>query len=102
MNTVIASFKIKPDKQSEAEEALREMGEAVEANEPGALAYAIHRNQKDPTEIVFFEMYTDGDAFKAHTASPHFQALQVKLAQLADLSTVKIDRLERFAGFVRG
>lgn len=101
MVTVLASFNLKPDKQAEAEEALKEMGQAVEANEPGCLAYAIHRDQKDPTRVVFFEMYTDGDAFKTHSASPHFQALQAKLAQLADLSTVKIERLERFAGFVR-
>jgi len=100
--TVLASFNIKPDKQAEADEALKEMGEAVQANEPGALAYAIHHDEKDPTRIVFFEMYTDRDAFKAHTGSPHFMALQGKLAQLADLSTVKIERLERFAGFVRG
>lgn len=102
MVTVLASFNIKPDKQAEADEALKEMGEAVQANEPGALAYAIHHDEKDPTRIVFFEMYTDRDAFKAHTGSPHFMALQGKLAQLADLSTVKIERLERFAGFVRG
>ncbi len=101
MTTVIASFNIKEDKQAEAEEALKEMAAAVESNEPGALAYAIHRDEKDHTRIVFFEMYTDRDAFKTHTQSAHFAALQPKLAQFADMSTVKIVRLERIAGFMR-
>ena len=101
MTTVVASFNIKEDKQAEAEEALKEMAAAVESNEPGALAYAIHRDEKDPTRIVFFEMYADRDAFKTHTGTPHFMAFQQKLAALADLSTVSIQRLERIAGFVR-
>ncbi len=101
MTTILAQFKIQPGKEAEAEKALNEMAAAVEANEPGALAYAIHREEKDPTRIVFFEMYTDRDAFKTHTGTPHFMAFQQKLAGLADLSTVSIQRLERVAGFVR-
>lgn len=101
MITVIAGFNIREEKRAEAEEALAEMAAAVESGEPGALAYAIHRDEKDPTRIVFFEMYTDRDAFKAHTGTPQFIAFQQKLAGLADLSTVSIQRLERLAGFIR-
>ena len=98
MTTVVASFNIKEERQTEAEEALQEMAAAVESNEPGAVAYAIHRDEKDPTRIVFFEMYTDRDAFKTHTGTPPFMAFQQKLA---DLSSVSIQRLERIAGSVR-
>lgn len=101
MTTVIARFKVQPGKEAEAEEALKEMAAAVEANEPGALAYIVHRSQADPAEVIFFEVYADRDAFKAHTQTPHMAAFQGKLAGLADLSTVKIDRMDRFAGFVR-
>ncbi len=101
MTTVVASFNIKEDKQAEAEAALKEMAAADEANEPGALAYAIHRDENDLTRIVFFEIYTDRDAFKTHTGTPHFMAFQQKLAALANLSTVRIQQLERVAGFVR-
>ena len=101
MIAILAQFKIKPEMQAEAEKALAEMVAAVEANEPGAVLYIAHRSQKDPTPITFFEAYADGDAFRAHTATPHFQNLQRVLAQVADLSTVRIERLERIAGFTR-
>ena len=101
MITVIARLKIKPGNEAEVEKAANEMAAAVEANEPGALAYLMHRSQRDPTDITVFEVYADGEAFSAHGQTPHMAKLQGKLAQLADLSAVKIERLDRFAGFVR-
>ena len=101
MTAILAQFKLKPDKQAEAEAALAEMVAAVEANEPGATLYIAHRSQKDPTLITFFEAYADDDAFRAHTQTPHMANLQRALAELADLSTVKIEWLERIAGFMR-
>ncbi len=101
MITIIAHLKILPGKESEAEKALAEMAAAVEANEPGALAYIMHRSQRDPTDVTVFEVYADGEAFSTHGQTPHMAALQASLAQVADLTAVKIDRLERFAGFVR-
>ncbi len=101
MTTRLAQFKIRPGKEAEAEKALSEMVAAVEANEPGALAYIAHRSQKEPTEITFFEVYADAEAASAHKKTPHYATLQRSLTQLADLSTVKIVRLERIAGFAR-
>jgi quinol monooxygenase YgiN len=98
---ILAQFKLKPEKQAEAEAALAEMVAAVEANEPGAVLYIAHRSQRDPTLITFFEAYADGDAFTAHTQTPHMANLQRVLAQVADLSTVRIERLDRIAGFTR-
>ncbi len=48
MNTIIASFRIIEGKEAEAEEAMQKQAAAVEANEPGALAYVFHRHAKDP------------------------------------------------------
>ena len=101
MITIIARIKIKPGNEAEVEKAASEMVAAVEANEPGALAYLMHRSQRDPTDVTVFEVYADGEAFSAHGQTPHMATLQGKLAQLADLSAVKIERLDRFAGFVR-
>ena len=101
MITIIARLKILPGKQSEAEQALADMVSAVEAKEPDALAYIMHRNQREPTDVTVFEVYADGEAFSAHGQTAHMAALQAKLAQVADLSAVKIERLERFAGFTR-
>ena len=101
MIAILAQFKIKPEMQAEAEKALAEMVAAVEANEPGAVLYIAHRSQKDPTLITFFEAYADGDAFTAHTQTPHMANLQRALGEFADLSTVRIERLDRIAGFTR-
>ena len=101
MITIIAHLKIKPGNEAEAEKATTEMAAAVEANEPGAVAYLMHRSQRDPTDITVFEVYADTEAFSAHSQTAHMAALQSKLAQVADLTAIKIERLERFAGFVR-
>src|SRR3972149_114700 len=93
MIPIIARRKILPGNESEAEEALADMAAAVEANEPGALAYLMHRSQRDPTDITVFEVYADAEAFSAHGQTPHMATLQGKLAQLADLSAIKIERL---------
>jgi quinol monooxygenase YgiN len=101
MITILARLNIQPGKEAEGENALREMAAAVEANEPGALLYVFHRSQKDPGEITVFEVYADGEAFDAHGRSPHMATLRSGFGPLFDASTVKIERLERFAGFVR-
>jgi autoinducer 2-degrading protein len=70
MITVLARFKMQPGKESEALETLRDMATAVEASEPGALVYAMHRGQVDPLEIYTYEVYADHAAFAAHRKTP--------------------------------
>ena len=101
MNTVIARIKIKDGKEDEALAALKKMAEGVEANEPGTLAYVIHRSIDDPSEIVFFELYKDDDAAKAHSQGDSMKAFQSGFAEIFDVSQVKIERLDRVAGVVR-
>ena len=101
MNTIIARIKIKDGKEDEALAALKKMAEGVEANEPGTLAYVIHRSIDDPSEIVFFELYKDDDASKAHSQGDSMKAFQSGFADLFDVSQVKIERLDRVAGVVR-
>ena len=101
MTTILAQFKIQPGKEDEAEKAISEMVAAVEANEPGALTYIMHRSQKDPGEITVFEVYADAEAFNAHGQTSHMATLRSGFGPLFDPASVKIERLERIAGFVR-
>ena len=101
MNTVIARIKIKDGKEDEALAALKKMVEGVEANEPGTLAYVIHQSKDDPSEIVFFEQYTDADAHKAHNQGDSMKAFQSGFAEMFDVSQVKIEQLDRIAGVTR-
>ncbi len=102
MQTIVARFKINPGKEVEAEEAMKTMAAAVESNEPGALTYIFHRNLKDPAEVTVFEVYANEDAFKTHGGSEYMGTFRSYFGSLFDPSTVKIERLERVAGFSRG
>ena len=101
MVTLIFRAKIKPGKEDEALERLQKMTDAVQANEPGALVYAFHRLQDDPSEIVFWESYADDAAFQSHMGTPHMGEFRGAFGELFDTSTVKLERLERVAGFMR-
>ncbi len=101
MTTILARFKIQPGKEAEAERAISEMAAAVEANEAGALTYIMHRSQKDPGEITVFEVYADGEALDSHNQTPHMAQFRSNFGSLFDPASVKIERLERIAGFVR-
>ncbi len=101
MNTIIARIKIKDGKEDAALEALKKMAAGVEANEPGTLAYVIHQSKDDPSEIVFFELYDDDDASKAHSQGDSMKAFQSGFAEIFDVSQVKIEQLDRIAGVMR-
>ncbi len=102
MRTIVARFKIVPGKEPEAEEAMKKMAGSVESNESGALAYIFHRNLKDPAEVTVFEIYKDDAASAAHRDSEHMGAFRTHFGSIFDPATVKIDRMERVAGFNRG
>jgi len=101
MITIIARFKMQAGKEEEALQSTRKMAEAVQANEPGALAYFAHRSQEDPLEIMFFEVYAGDDAFQAHAQTPHMAEMRSAFPQLFDVSQVKVERWERVGGFAR-
>ena len=75
MITQTAAFRIDPAREAEAVAALTELAKAVEANEPGVLAYIPHKVASDPTLIVFFEVYADEAAVKNHGTQPHMAKL---------------------------
>ena len=102
MVNVIFRARMKPGKEDEALAKMSAMALSVQANEPGALVYAFHRPQDDPSELVFWESYADDDAFKTHAGTAHMSDMRAAFADLFDTSTVKLERLERVAGFVRG
>ncbi len=101
MNTIIFRLTIQEGKEEQALEALKKMADNVEANEPGTLAYVIHRSIDNPSEIVFFELYADEDASKAHREGEAVRAFGSGFADLFDTSQVKIERLDRIAGVMR-
>jgi quinol monooxygenase YgiN len=101
MNTILAQFKIIPGKEAEAEEAMKAMAASVESKESGARTYIFHRHRRDPLAVSVWEIYADDAAFAAHGASEYMAAFRTYFGSLFDPASVKIERLERIAGFSR-
>ncbi|HEV3137567.1 MAG TPA: putative quinol monooxygenase [Pirellulales bacterium] len=100
MITQLAKFKLNMEKEADGLQALKELCTAVEENEPGVLAYICHRSVKNPDELVFFEVYKDEDALKAHGKSPHMGKMRTAFATLFR-PPLEVTRLDRIGGFAR-
>ena len=100
MITQIAEFKLNLDKEEEGIKALQEMCAAVEENEPGVLAYICSRSAKNPDELIFFEVYKDEAALKAHGTTPHLGKIRKAFGTLL-LPPLEVTRLDRIGGFAR-
>jgi quinol monooxygenase YgiN len=80
---VVAKLKAKSGEEQKMEEALRGLVAKVEAEE-GTLVYTLHRSQKDPTQFLFYEKYTDAEALKAHSETSYFKETFGVLQNLVD------------------
>ena len=98
--TQLAKFKLNMENEAEGLQALKDLCAAVEANEPGVLAYICHRSAKSPDELVFFEVYKDDEALKAHGRTPHMAKMRMAFATLFR-PPLEVTRLERIGGFAR-
>ena len=72
--SLIAKLKVQPGKEAEFEAAAKEMIATVRTAEPGTLAYILHKNSKDPTEFIYYELYQDQAAFDHHGKTDHMKA----------------------------
>jgi quinol monooxygenase YgiN len=100
MITQIARFKLNMAQEEKGLTALRELCAAIEEKEPGVLIYLCHRSAKKRDELVFFEVYKDEAALKAHTKTPHFGKLLRSFGTLFHLP-LEVTRLDRIGGFAR-
>ena len=98
--TQIVKFKINMDNEESAIKALQDMTKAVEETEPGVLVYIAHRSKADPTEVVFFEVYADEEAVKAHQGTPHMNAMRTGFTTNFK-PPLNIQALDRVSGFAR-
>jgi quinol monooxygenase YgiN len=102
MITVTAEFRINEGRDAEALAAIEKLVAAVNANEPGALAYTWHRGLKDPAQVLVYEVYADDEAMKNHTGQPHLAEFQKAFAAgVFDPASVKIARYSKIAGIDR-
>lgn len=81
MIAVIARMTAKEGQEAELENAMRELGKQVLANEPDCKHYQLCKGQ-NPRELVVMERYASQAALDAHGKSPHFRASFGKLGEL--------------------
>jgi quinol monooxygenase YgiN len=80
--TVIAKLKVQPGKDAEFEAAAKQMIATVKESEPNTLAYVLHKNTKDATEFIYYEVYQDQAALDAHGKTDHMKAFGGKIGAL--------------------
>lgn len=100
MVTQIVKLKMQEGKEDEAIALLTELTKAVEENEPGVLAYAANRSQKNPLEITFFEVYANAAAVASHGSAPHMRAAFPKFGAVFQPG-MQIEKMDRVAGYTR-
>lgn len=98
--TQIARFGLQEGKEEAAKEVLTAMIAGVEKTEPGVLAYIGHFTDTDPKEVVFFEVYKDAAALKAHGTTPHMNEMRAKFMQVFK-PPLKLEKLTKVAGVTR-
>jgi len=81
---VVAKIKAKAGSEAQVEAAFKDMIKAVRANEPGTLAYVLHKSVQDPSTFVFFEQYQDQASFDAHGKTAHMREMGGKIGQHLD------------------
>jgi quinol monooxygenase YgiN len=79
---LLAKLKVQPGKEAEFEAAAKEMIATVRTAEPGTLAYILHKNTKDPTEFIYYEVYKDQESFEAHGKTDHMRAFGGKIGTI--------------------
>ena len=74
-----------PAQPGRRDELIEKLGQAIEnaKGEAGTTLYILHTDEKDPDAVLFYELYTDHDAFVAHGTSDAFKALGASLREIA-------------------
>ena len=75
MKALLARYHVRSGKGDLVEKTLREMGQAVNRDEPSCSTYRAARSTEDPDVFVLYEEYEDEAALLAHRETPHFREL---------------------------
>jgi quinol monooxygenase YgiN len=70
---LVAELEIDPSQLDAFKAAIKENAETAVRVEPGCLLYNAAFEKENPTRVRLFEIFTNGDAFKAHLETPHFK-----------------------------
>jgi autoinducer 2-degrading protein len=72
MFSLVVQVEVQPDRREEFLAGIAANAEASVRDEPGCLRFDICSVAADPNRFLYYELYTDDEAFAAHKASSHF------------------------------
>jgi (4S)-4-hydroxy-5-phosphonooxypentane-2,3-dione isomerase len=77
MYTLFVTLDVHLDKLDDFVEAITANAAASLRDEPGCLAFDVHRDIETPTRFYLYEIYVDEDVFTiAHRGAPHYARWQ--------------------------
>ena len=83
MIVVTATLQTVEGKGDELAQAFQKLVPKV-LNDPGAIAYVVHRGLDNPAKFFIYEKYESGDALKYHSSTEHFKEFSKAIASLLD------------------
>ena len=72
MLALLVDIRIRPENREAFLAAVMEQARASLEREPGCERFDVCEDVDDPQHFVLYEVYADGDAFKAHRETEHF------------------------------
>ena len=72
MYSLVVQVEVLPDRREEFLAGIAANAEASVRDEPGCLRFDVCSVAAHPHRFLYYELYTDAEAFAAHKASPHF------------------------------
>ncbi len=83
MIIVAAMIKAIEDKGDELEQEFSKLVPKV-LNDPGTIAYAVHRSVSDPSRFFVYEKYESQEILQQHSSTPHFQEFSRAIISMLD------------------
>jgi quinol monooxygenase YgiN len=81
--TVVAKLKVKAGSEAAFEEAGKEMVGKV-GGEAGTKTYILHKDVRDPSTFIYYEVYQDQAALDSHGKTDHMKAFGGKIGALLE------------------
>jgi quinol monooxygenase YgiN len=72
VHVIVAKIQMKPEFREKFLELMLDDARGSVENEPGCLQFSVVQDEKDPSQILLFEIYRDRAAFEAHMQMPHY------------------------------
>jgi len=95
MIVITAILKAAEGKGDELEQEFKNLVPKV-LQDPGTIAYAVHRAMDDPSKFLVYEKYENVEALRAHGSTPHFREFSRATASMID-GRAEIGRYQQIA-----